>query len=148
MKKPLNEVVLLIEDNDDHAELAEFYIKNYDDAITVLRLPDGAAAMDYLADVKQSKQAVPWLVILDLKLPKYNGHEILNSIKSNKALLSIPVIIFSTSANQQDVEQAYAMHANSYLVKPMESDGYEGIVNKLLDYWSIDQHYLLTAGQN
>ena len=148
MKKPLNEVVLLIEDNDDHAELAEFYIKNYDDAITVRRLPDGAAAMDYLADVIQSKQAVPWLVILDLKLPKYNGHEILNSIKSNKALVTIPVVIFSTSSNQQDVEQAYAMHANSYLVKPMESDGYEGIVNTLLDYWSIDQHYLLKAGQN
>lgn len=148
MKKLLNEVVLLIEDNDDHAELAEYYINNYDDAITVLRLPDGAAAMDYLADVKQSKQLVPWLVILDLKLPKYNGHEILNSIKSNKALATIPVVIFSTSANQQDVEQAYAMHANSYLVKPMESDGYEGIVNTLLDYWRIDQHYLLTAGQN
>ena len=148
MKKPLNEVVLLIEDNDDHAELAEFYIKNYDDAITVRRLSDGAAAMDYLADVIQSKQAVPWLVILDLKLPKYNGHEILNSIKSNKGLVTIPVVIFSTSANQQDVAQAYAMHANSYLVKPMESDGYEGIVNTLLDYWSIDQHYLLKAGQN
>ena len=143
MNQPVSELLLLVEDNDDHAELAEFYINNHDASIIIRRLRDGAEALDYLRAVESGTQAMPWLVLLDLKLPKYNGHEILARIKGDKRLASIPVVIFSTSASPQDIEQAFALHANSYIIKPMEGDGYERLMSRLLEYWNIDRHHLL-----
>lgn len=145
MNKPANELLLLVEDNDDHAELAEFYLKNHDESIVVHRMRDGAEALEYLSAVDRGEKIMPWLVLLDLKLPKYNGHEILARIKGDKRLATIPVVIFSTSASQEDIEQAFALHANSYLIKPMQSEGYDEVIRQLLEYWGIDRHNLLMA---
>lgn len=135
--------MLLVEDNDDHAELTEFYIRNYDESIVIHRICDGAEAMAYLLDIENEHRDFPWLVLLDLNLPKYNGHEILSHIKRNAKLTVIPVVIFSTSSAQKDVELAFSLHANSYITKPFETDSYETIITKMMDYWRMDNHHLM-----
>ncbi|MCI5145308.1 MAG: response regulator [Candidatus Electrothrix sp. AR3] len=143
MSLPKKELLLLVEDSDDHAELAEFYINDYDSNIYVDRLHDGAEAMSYLESVETVGQALPWLVLLDLKVPKYNGHEILARIKTSPQLARIPVIIFSTSSSTKDIMQALEGHANSYIVKPMEVDRYGEEISEILRYWELDRHHLL-----
>jgi CheY-like chemotaxis protein len=143
MREPRTEQLLLVEDSDDHAELAEFYITDYNEKIRVDRLHDGAEAMTYLEQVEASpEQNLPWLVLLDLKLPKYDGHEILARIKTSKRLAGIPVVIFSTSNAGKDIERALNGYANSYIVKPMEADRYGEVINEILQYWDLNQHHL------
>ena len=137
------ELLLLIEDSDDHAELAEFHINDYNEDIFVNRLHDGAEAMSYLESLEQSDQSLPWLVLLDLKLPKYDGHEILAKIKKSARLAEIPVVIFSTSNSGKDIKHALAAYANSYIVKPMEADQYGAVISDILRYWEMDQHHLV-----
>ncbi|MCI5223464.1 MAG: response regulator [Candidatus Electrothrix sp. AR4] len=137
------ELLLLVEDSDDHAELAEFYINDYNKDIHVSRIPDGAEAMACLDRIETPGQALPWLVLLDLKLPKYDGHEILARIKNSKQLAGIPVVIFSTSNSGKDIKQALNNHANSYIVKPMEADRYGEVISEILHYWELDQHHLV-----
>ncbi|MCW5204069.1 MAG: response regulator [Candidatus Electrothrix communis] len=143
MSEPRTEQLLLVEDSDDHAELAEFYITDYSDRIRVDRLRDGAAAMTYLEQVEASpQQRLPWLVLLDLKLPKYDGLDILARIKGSKRLAGIPVVIFSTSNSGKDIKQALKNYANSYIVKPMEADRYGEVISEILQYWELNQHHL------
>ena len=77
-----------------------------------------------------------------MKLPKYDGHEILNRIKSSKRLAGIPVVIFSTSNSGKDIKRALSSYANSYIVKPMEADQYGEVINEILQYWELNQHHL------
>jgi len=136
--------LLLVEDSDDHAELTEFYIKDCRPEIAVSRLRDGAEAMAYIERTETgAEQYLPWLVLLDLKLPKYDGHEILSRMKCSVRLAKIPVIIFSTSNSGKDIELALGRHANSYIVKPMEADKYGEVISELLQYWELNQHHLL-----
>lgn len=133
--------LLLIEDNDDHAELAEFYIKDCGPQFQVRRLRDGAEAMAYIEQAECAEQCLPWLVLLDLKLPKYDGHEVLTQLKKSPCLAKVPVVIFSTSSSSKDIEQALNSHANSYLVKPMEADKYGQLISEMLHYWQLNQHH-------
>lgn len=77
----------------------------------------------------------PDLVLLDLNMPRRNGHEVLRELKQDPSLRSIPVIIFSTSSSPSDIEDCYANHANSYLVKPVDFDGLGDIVRALDAFW-------------
>jgi hypothetical protein len=138
--------LLLVEDSDDHAELTEFHIKDCRPEIEVSRLHDGAEAMDYIEQAESAGQALPWLVLLDLKLPKYDGHEILARIKRSSRLAKIPVVIFSTSNSGRDIERALGGHANSYIIKPMEADKYGEVIGEMLRYWEMNQHHLLLSG--
>ncbi len=135
--------LLLVEDNDDHAELTEFYIKDCRPELKVCRLRDGAQAMAYIEQSEAAGQSLPWLVLLDLKLPKYDGHEVLAKIKRSSRLAKIPVVIFSTSNSGKDIERALSCHANSYIVKPMEADKYGEVISELLTYWELDEHHRL-----
>ncbi len=135
--------LLLIEDNDDHAELAEFYIKDCGPQFQVSRLRDGAEAMAYIerAECAEQSPSLPWLVLLDLKLPKYDGHEVLSQFKKSPCLAKVPVVIFSTSNSGKDIELALNNHANSYLVKPMEADKYGQLISEMLRYWELNEHH-------
>lgn len=135
--------LLLVEDSDDHAELTEFYINDCRPALRVRRLRDGAEAMAYIEQAERLEQRLPWLVLLDLKLPKYDGHEILARMKRSVRLASIPVVIFSTSNSGKDIEQAMSSHANSYIVKPMEADKYGEVISEILEYWELNEHHHL-----
>lgn len=143
MSEAIKKNLILVEDNDDHAELAEFYINEYEPSIQVERLFDGKQALDYFDSIGMNHKQLPWLVLLDLKLPKHDGHEILKKIKTDEQLINIPVVIFSTSNSNKDIESALNLYANSYIVKPMEADGYESVISELLNYWSMNQHHLI-----
>lgn len=131
--------ILLVEDNPDHAELA---IRNLSDAGLVNHLfhvEDGEAALDYLynrgkyADTQAYPR--PNLVLLDLRLPKVDGIEVLKQVKGADELKSIPVVILTTSAAERDLAQAYNNYANSYLTKPVDFVSFSSLLRDLGFYW-------------
>ncbi|MCI5122272.1 MAG: response regulator, partial [Candidatus Electrothrix sp. AUS4] len=133
-------LLLIIEDSDDHTELAEFYISDYSDRFQIKRLCDGAEALAYFEKIENTPELpLPWLVLLDLKLPKYDGHEVLAQIKGSDRLSPIPVVIFSTSNSEKDISRALKHCANSYIVKPMEADRYGEVISEILRYWELNQ---------
>lgn len=134
--------LLLIEDSDEHAELTSFYISEHRPDINVIRIADGGAAMAYFESVRNRQQPIPWLCILDLQLPKYDGHEILAAIKTDASLKIVPVVVFTTSAAAKDIRRALDNCANSIITKPMGADRYEHAIESILSYWELNQHYL------
>ena len=90
----------------------------------------------------QIRDTLPDLILLDLKLPKYNGHEILKAFKQHEILKIIPIIIFTTSSARKDINMAYENGANSYILKPIEVGKFRKIIEKIFDYWSINESFL------
>ena len=84
---------------------------------------------------------LPDLVILDLRLPKLDGHEVLTAIKQSEDLKSIPVVVFTTSDNKEDIAQAYRNHADSYLVKPFGFGVFSELIRELSSYWHALNRY-------
>ena len=131
--------ILLVEDNPDHAELIMRSFWEHRVANQLHRVPDGAAALDYLfqqgdyADPEQSPR--PHLILLDLRLPKVDGLEVLREIKSNDELCLIPVVVLTTSEAESDVARAYEHRANSYLLKPVDFDKFTELLDELGFYW-------------
>ncbi len=132
-------LVLLIEDNDEHAELAMFYIQEHDPSIQVHRLIDGEQALRYIEAADDANAEKPWLIFLDLKLPKYDGHEVLTKIKSSQQLSCTPIVVFTTSASKKEIRSAMLLGANSFVNKPMEADQYPLIITQILNYWRMNQ---------
>ena len=131
-------LVMLVEDNPDHAELVVRSFDNHPIASQIVVLSDGEAALDYLlrrgkyADPSQSPR--PHMILLDLRLPRIDGLEVLKVIKESTALRPIPVIVLTTSDADNDVMQAYLHYANSYVVKPV---GYDQLVKLMQDLGSF-----------
>jgi CheY-like chemotaxis protein len=131
--------ILLVEDNPGHAELIMRSFCEHRVANQLHRVPDGAAALDYLfqrgdyADPEQSPR--PHLILLDLRLPKVDGLEVLRTIKSDDELRLIPVVVLSTSEAERDVARAYEHRANSYLLKPVDFDKFVELMDELGFYW-------------
>jgi CheY-like chemotaxis protein len=135
--------VLLIEDNDDHAELVDFYINEVcQESVETKRFSDGEQVMNFIQNF-QITDTLPDLVLLDLKLPKYNGHEIVQAFKTHEILKKIPIIIFTTSSARKDINMAYENGANSYILKPIEVDKFRDVIEKIFDYWSINENFLI-----
>jgi CheY-like chemotaxis protein len=131
--------ILLVEDNPDHVELILRSLQDHPVANKVYCVTDGEAAQDYLfrqrayADPQQSPR--PHVVLLDLRLPKVDGLELLKEIKTSEQLKRIPVVILTTSQAEQDVAMAYECHANSYLVKPVDFAKFTQLMDDLGFYW-------------
>ena len=132
-------VILLVEDELAHAEIVR---RNFDGsriANRLLHVTDGQAALDYLyrraefSDPIQSPR--PSLILLDLRLPKVDGLEVLETVKSDPALCHIPVVILTTSTAEADMVMAYNSHANSYLVKPVDFQQFIALMEVLGYYW-------------
>jgi len=148
-KEKNNRTLLLVEDNEDHAEITQFYIKEHAADIDIIWLNDGKAAIDHILEINgNGKGLYPWLILLDIKLPKYDGHEVLLRLKSNQALKEIPVVMFTTSNSNQDIETALKGGANSYIQKPIEPDEFASAINKIIDYWSLNQHGIIVDSLN
>jgi CheY-like chemotaxis protein len=132
-------VLLLTEDNPDHAELVLRCLEGYPIPHRVIHLTDGAAALAYLTRqfpfADPADAPTPHLVLLDLRLPKIDGLDILRAVKASPALSRIPVVVLSSSAAEADVTRAYAAHANSYLVKPTDFDRLRQMIDDLGRYW-------------
>lgn len=136
--------ILLVEDNMDHAELV---MRNFEDnrvANRVRHVEDGQAALDYLlrrgefSDARENPR--PHVVLLDLRLPKIDGLEVLKEIKTTPELAVIPVVILTTSAAEKDVAMAYEYHANSYIVKPVDFANFSELMEVLGFYWLAWNH--------
>lgn len=129
--------LLLVEDNDDHAELFRRVLTRLNLPVTLTRASDGAEALDYLRERRdQQESTTPDMILLDLKLPRMDGHSVLAEIKQDPNLQRLPVVILSTSNAPSDVRRAYEAQANSYLVKPVDPIQYRDMVRDLVVYWS------------
>jgi CheY-like chemotaxis protein len=136
--------ILLVEDNAAHAELVKRNLAQHRVAIVVHHVSDGAAALDYLFQRGDYSDLRPEdgvnLVLLDLRLPKVDGLEVLRQIKQSEQLKRIPVVILTTSEAEQDVASAYQYHANSYVTKPMDYKKFSKLMDELGYYWLVWNH--------
>lgn len=131
--------VLLIEDNPADAYLACEYLNDTGYPISVIRLQDGKAAIDYFEQIGKGTKSTPDLVLLDLNLPKQNGQEVLEFIRRQDQ--DVTVVIYSGSTSPQDRQRAEASSVNGYLVKPMTGDEMDEVVFQLKKVLkSIDEH--------
>jgi len=137
--KPLVEtqvVILMAEDSPTDVLIAKEGLASAKMLNTLHVVDDGIETMAFLR--RQGKYADaprPDLILLDLNMPRKNGQEVLAEIKSDEALKSIPVIIFTTSKSKDDVERAYRFHANCYISKPVDFDEFTKVVLMIQDFW-------------
>ncbi|HON56941.1 MAG TPA: response regulator [bacterium] len=132
--------ILLVEDNDDHAELLLMELEDKLKDIELFRVSDGEEALDYLYRrgdkySKLTNHFLPDLILLDLRLPKIDGIEVLSTIKNDKNLKKIPVVMLTSSDAENDIIEAYNNYANSYLVKPLNFDKFSKMLDSLAEYW-------------
>ena len=136
LPKPLH--FLLVEDDDDHATIMIRTLRQNRIASTIDRVSDGAEALSYLRQEGQYAEKLrPNVVLLDLKLPRMDGHEVLAAIKADPRLRSIPVVVLTTSDAEVDRARAYDLHANSYLVKPVDFERFRQMADELSLYWGV-----------
>jgi len=133
--------VLLIEDNPHEAELTIRSLKKHNLANKLLHIDDGKEALDYIfskGKYKDNKSYLqPKLILLDLKLPKVDGLEILRQIKSNEQTKLIPVVVLTSSKEDKDIIESHRLGVNSYIVKPVNFDSFTKAVADLGLYWII-----------
>jgi two-component system response regulator len=131
--------ILLVEDNEAHAELVIRGMRDQQVGNRIHHVVDGEQALDYLflrgtfTDPVQHPR--PNLVLLDLRLPRVDGLEVLRMIKTTPALLRIPVVILTSSDAEQDIAKSYDYHANSYVVKPLDFKTFTKLMKELGFYW-------------
>lgn len=132
-------LILLIEDDIDHAELIMRSIEEQSIPNHILHFHDGQSALNYLFDRHQAGSSAldpgPQLILLDIHLPGSSGIEILKTIKESEELKTIPVVMLTTSASQADIVRAYENHANSYIVKPVGCEEFKQLIAVLCQYW-------------
>ena len=133
--------ILLIEDNPHDAELALRALKRHGLANNVQVLQDGAEALDFIfgagSPAARKLNHRPKLILLDLKLPKVDGMEILRRIKVDAHTKSIPVVVMTSSQEEQDIVESYKLGVNSYIVKPVDFDKFVQSVADLGVYWLL-----------
>lgn len=133
--------ILLVEDNINDAELTIRALKKNNLANKLLHLKDGAEALDYIfAQGQYSDRGmdnIPNVIVLDLKMPKVNGIEVLRRIKSDERTKRIPVVVLTSSKEDPDIQECYSLGVNSYVVKPVEFDHFVKAVSDLGLYWMI-----------
>lgn len=132
-------LILHVEDDPAHAEIARRNLERIRVPARIIHLADGQIALDYLfhQGVYANAQDCPRpdIILLDLRLPKVSGQEVLSRVKSHPNLATIPVVILSTSRTEDDVDLAYSHRVNSYLVKPLDLDQFSHLVESFGFYW-------------
>jgi CheY-like chemotaxis protein len=133
--------ILLVEDSKEDAALAIRALKKKNLGNKLVHLKDGAEALDLIygtgAYEGQKTSFLPKVVLLDLKMPRLDGMEVLKRIKSDPQTKAIPVVILTSSAEDPDIKTAYELGANSYIVKPVEFDNFSQVVIDLGMYWVV-----------
>jgi len=129
--------ILLVEDNASDAELTLRALKQRNLANQVHVCRDGAEAMDFFS---RGEGSIPKVVLLDLKLPKVDGLEVLRRLKQDTRTKSIPIVVLTSSREEPDIERAYALGANSYIVKPVDFDAFARAVSDVGLYWLLLNH--------
>lgn len=138
MKTALQHPILLVEDDDNDVLLIKRAFKKAKMANPVEVVSDGEAAITYLSrKPPYDERPVPELVLLDLKLPRKSGHEVLQWIREQPRFKYLPVVVLSSSRERPDVQRAYELGANSYLVKPPSFEALIEMVQTLDVYWLV-----------
>jgi CheY-like chemotaxis protein len=132
--------ILLVEDNPNDVELTLRALRQRNLANNVHVLHDGAEALEYLfGDGPTTAHATgePRLILLDLKLPKIDGHEVLRRLKEDATTRNIPVVVLTSSQEERDIEQSYDLGVNSYITKPVDFDAFSAAVAQIGLYWML-----------
>jgi len=135
--------ILLVEDNPNDIKLTLHAFKTANLATTVHVARDGVEALEFLfgaAGVDEQVPDKPKLILLDLKLPRLNGHEVLKRIKGDPRTSGIPVVMLTSSSEEKDVMQTYQVGANSYIVKPVDFEQFTESVRDIGKYWLVINH--------
>lgn len=132
--------ILLVEDSPSDGELTLRALKKQNLANHVVWVKDGAEALDFIfcrGNFKDRSNGAPRLILLDLKLPKVDGIEVLREIKSNPATRTIPVVMLTSSQEERDIVESYKLGVNSYIVKPVDFEKFLDMVAQVGLYWSL-----------
>ena len=133
--------ILLVEDNPQDADLTIRGMKKHNLANKLHLVEDGAEALDFVYSRGKYEHrkscAQPKVIFLDLKLPKVSGLDVLRQLKGNEKTRPIPVVIVTSSCEDPDIKQAYALGANSYVVKPVDFDKFQESITQLGLYWLV-----------
>ncbi len=133
--------ILLVEDNPNDLELALRALKKHNLANNVIVARDGAEALDFIfgtgSYAHRQIEKIPKVVLLDLKLPKVDGLEVLRRIKADERTKAIPVVVLTSSQEERDVVDSYRLGVNSYMVKPVDFDQFLASVSQLGLYWLV-----------
>jgi len=130
--------ILLVEDNPSDVELTLHALKKHRLANCVKVLNDGEEALRYIfSQCVRGGTACPHLILLDLKLPKIDGLEVLQRIRSNERTRLVPVVILTSSSEDRDRIESYKLGVNSYIVKPVEFDNFAKVVSEIGFYWVL-----------
>jgi two-component system, response regulator len=136
----MNVEILLVEDNQNDAELTIRALRKNNLANNIHHVMDGEEALDYLfskGKYKDCKTCVAKVVLLDIKLPKVDGIEVLRQIRQDKNLSRTPVVMLTSSNEEKDLMQTYKLGVNSYIVKPVEFDKFMEAVAEIGFYWAV-----------
>ena len=135
------QVILLVEDNDDDAELTAMAFRAAKISNRLVRIEDGANALDYLFGrgkyETRDLNEMPAVILLDLNLPRLSGLEVLTALRANDRTKHLPVVILTSSTEDRDRLAAYAQHANSYVQKPVDYDHFVDAARQLGLYWMV-----------
>ena len=132
--------ILLAEDSDADAEMTIRALRRNNLANHLVWVKDGAEALDFIfrrGAYAQRPEGAPKLVLLDLKMPKVDGIEVLRQVKSNDATKTIPVVMLTSSAEERDIVASYSLGVNSYIVKPVDFEQFADTVSQVGMYWVL-----------
>jgi len=133
--------VLLVEDNPRDAEMALRTLRKHNLANSIVHVKDGEEALNWIFGIGaydgRNPNNHPKVVLLDLKLPKVDGLEVLRAIRDDERTQLIPVVVMTSSREERDVIESYKLGVNSYVVKPMDFEGFSAAVAELGHYWLL-----------
>ena len=142
--------IFLVEDNEADVDLTlrAFRRRKLSNPVTIAR--DGEEALDYIhrRGAFVTGAPIPGLILLDLRLPKVDGLDVLREIKSHPVYRNIPVVVLTTSAEDRDVARSYELGAASYIVKPVEFEKFQEVVERIDLYWNLTNLAHPVTGQN
>jgi two-component system, response regulator len=134
-------VVLLVEDNDDEAELAIRELKKNNLANDLLRVNDGEEALEFIFGTGRYEgrdvECPPKVILLDLKMPKVDGIEVLRAVRNDDRTKKIPVVVLTSSNEEKDIVSAYELGVNSYIVKPIDFQKFSNSIKEIGYYWLV-----------
>jgi two-component system response regulator len=132
--------ILLVEDSDADAEMTTRAIRKGNVVNRLVRVRDGVEALDFVfreGAYSQRSGGNPRLILLDLKMPRLGGIDVLRRLKADQTTKTIPVVVFTSSAEEKDVVESYQLGVNSYLVKPVDMSAFTNVITQTGLYWAV-----------
>jgi len=133
--------IFIVEDDDLDAEILERGLRKVDSSASLTRARDGVEALEMLKqDAASHTLPRPFFILLDINMPRMNGHEFLARVRATDEMKDALVFVFTTSTNQADIDRAYRNNANGYIVKPHGSNSLNEVLKLLDSFWKVCEH--------